>query len=290
VIETLQRLGDFKEQRLRQLRELLVNQTSETIDDFIVENPTFANLTKLVMAAILFRCCHALPTRDRNSSFVQNFAAREFDGGRGARRNWIHLFINVVRQGIRLGEVTAKNKVQVVTFNYDCILEWVLDAQFTNTETGYSGWRDFIEITHMHGQFPALAPANEKIKDPYPDIVRWAQGIHVVHEGKVPQAVVEARERVRALVSSAREIYAAGFAFAGGNCALLGLRDKPDWTGKRTLSYCNWNGDIGVRKSVEKVSRWINPKTTVDEGKGTSAEPMELEAWIRAGYLGEMPA
>jgi hypothetical protein len=290
VISTLQRLNQHNPDRLSQLQTLLADQTSETIDDFIVENGTYSNLTKLTIAAILFRCCHTDPARDNDRSSVRNFATRHFDFGKGSRRNWIHLFINLVRQGIRLGEVSSNNKVQIITFNYDCILEWVLDAQFSNTESQYGDWREYIEITHVHGQFLPLSKADTIISDPFADICCWSEGIHVVHEGHVPDQVRDARNKARELVCGAREIYAAGFAFAGGNAALLGLRDQPGWGGKRIISYCNWNGDIGLRKSVEKVCRWNNPKTTVDEGQGTVDQPLEIEAWIRAGYLGEMPA
>lgn len=291
VIETLQRMSQYNPSRLESLHALLSDQTSETIDDFIVENPTYANLTKLAMATVLVRCCHTRPTRDQQTWKVLPFAARTFDAGAGgSRRNWIHLFINLVRQGIRLGEVSRQNKVQVVSFNYDCILEWVLNAQFSNSESGYSDWSDYIEITHVHGQFPPLASTSEALGDPADLISKWAEGIHVVHEGTVPAKILAARARARELVHGAREIYAAGFAFGGGNCALLGLKENPGWSGRRTISYCNWNGDIGLQKAVEKIAHWVQPKTIIDEGKGTSLDPMEIEAWVRAGYLGEMPS
>jgi hypothetical protein len=240
-------------------------------------------MTKLLVASILFRSCHEI---EKNNCVVKNFAARVINH----RRNWIHLFINVVRQGIRLKQVTPDNKVRVITFNYDTILEQVLDAQFSNTESQYGNWEQYIEVVHVHGQFPRLQPAGTRAEDFAKNILVWANGIQVVHETTVTEHVLVARERARVLASNAREIYAAGFAFGASNCKLLGLDTQPPWTGKRTLVYCNWNGDIGVQKSVERIARWTNPKTSIDPGNGTRDNPLEIEAWIRAGFLGETPA
>lgn len=289
VINTLQQAKRYEPDKLKGLGELLADQTSETIDDFIVENPSYGELTKLAMAAALYRCCHTEPTRECDDSRVRNFATRELLHTNGARRNWTHLFINLVRHGIRLEEVTPQNKVQVVTFNYDCILEHILDAQFSNTEKAYPDWRQYIEVTHVHGRFPDLDAADARVTHPAADICKWAAGIHVVHEGDVPAEVQEAREKARRLVASASEIYAAGFAFAGGNRKLLGL-DQRSGIGTRKISYCNWNGDVGVRKSVEVIGQYEWPSVTIEEAKGTKDEPLEIEAWIRAGYLGETPA
>ncbi|WP_395646137.1 hypothetical protein [Terricaulis sp.] len=287
MICVLDREKQWRPDRLHDLKRLLVDQTSETIDDFIVENLGFANLTKLAVATVLFKRCHSGGLHGEGC-LVANFATRLF--GAPPLRNWIHLFINVVRQGIRLGEVSPTNKLQVITFNYDTILEQVLDSQFSNTESNYGDWRKYIEVTHVHGQFPPLGVPGSNVASPAAQIASWAEGIHVVHEGQVPEHIKAARDKARQLVGSAKEIYAAGFAFGASNCKLLGLRDSFKSDGVRTFSYCNWNGDIGIKKSVEQVARWEDPDTVIDEGAGTADKHMEVEAWIRAGYLGEMPA
>lgn len=40
--------------QLKKLLDLLIDQTSETIDDFIVQNPSYADLAKLGAAAVFF--------------------------------------------------------------------------------------------------------------------------------------------------------------------------------------------------------------------------------------------
>lgn len=274
--------------RLRELSALLDGQTSETIDDFIVENPSYAHLSKICIAAQFLESCCEFYDHELE---VKPMAERTFNG----KRNWIHLLINIVRQGIRAGTVSKEEKVQIITFNYDKILEFVLDKQFSNTEAGYSHYSDYINIIHVHGECGSLTD----LKGPPADVcLKWAQGIHVVNESNIPADVAVKRTEASEIIRSARELYFCGFSFAGPNCRLLGIDSPNDNLDRRLISYCNYDGNVGISKSVQKYETGLKSQfiaapdfveTTVEEATGTPENGLSVTDWLRLGYLGELP-
>jgi hypothetical protein len=279
--------------RIRSLADLLNNQTSETIDDFIVENPSFSDLTKIAIAADFISRSYSL---EDGALRLKNFEARYWTTANGDRkRNWVHLLINIVRHGIRSGNVTKENKVQIITFNYDTVLELVLSKQFRNTESNYSSYTDYISIQHVHGECGTL---EDICKHPAKTCLDWASNINVVNEQSVPDKVKMSREFARELTQLASELYFCGFSFSGPNCRLLGLDSPRNFTRERTISYCNYDGNVGIQKTVEKfkqhdLSSQVKidgaPITHIEEASGTIGAPLEICDWFRLGYLGELP-
>lgn len=267
-------------QKLRNLCDLLLNQTSETIDDFIVENPNYSDVVKICIAVEIMRRTYDLGDDELISP--KPLEARHIGS---KQRNWIHLLINLVRHGIRSGTVTASNKIKIVSFNYDGILEYVLDRQFQNTESKYNHYTNYIDILHPHGQCGKLN--TEAIKSPM-QLAEWASGISVVNEPNIENsAVLNARKEARAWLKSADTVYVAGFAFSGPNCDLIGFRDsaRVKITSERSLHYCNYDGSIGVSLSADRCNNFSERFQT----SGTSDKPISVEDWILSGHLGELP-
>ena len=266
--------------KIGELEALLANQTSETIDDFIVENPDYADLAKIGIAAEFMTACYDF---DKSRHSAKPFTMRtNFALNGNDIRNWIHLLINVIRQGIRSGNVTAENKIRIITFNYDTILEHVLSEQFSNSQAMQGrDFRDFVDILHVHGQCGEL---NEQIASPQKRCVSWAQGIHVVNEDEVPEEVSKARATAREWISQAREIYLCGFAFALPNLRLLGIQ-RPQ-AQRRRLFVHNYDGNVGLSRTAKMLE---SKRVSVEINEATPEKPMQICDWIRMGYLGEMP-
>lgn len=272
--------------KLLNLERLLEDQTSETIDDFIVENPDMADLAKIAIASELFQSCYLF----NNINAV--FDPREFQKRHiwnSEERNWIHLLINTVRQGIRNGAVSDTNPVNIITFNYDGVLERVLDLQFSNTGADYPNWKNFIKIHHVHGHCGEIEhPAN----DPAQVCLDWASNISVVNESTAPPHIIDTRNRARELVQEASKVYAVGFAFARPNVEMLGLHEK-DGDGL-TISYCNWDGNAGLRKAVERIGDELAVPNRIgmphiEEASGAKSDELSVTDWFRAGYAGDLP-
>lgn len=269
--------------KLRRLIDLLDGQTSETIDDFIVENPAYSEILKACIGVEIAKSTY---TYRRESRLIEplDLGARFLPGRSGRpHRNWIHLLINLVRQAMRTGQLEAGRKVRIVSFNYDGILESVLESQFQNTERPYPPYTDCFEIIHPHGicgdvnRGPITSPVQ---------LFEWSQQICVVNEAEIQNdAVVKARKTANEWIKAASEVFAVGFAFGAPNCDLLGLRSSGTTTAKY-LKYCNFDGNEGVRLAAERCKLFRHQEAT----NGTYDRPVSVEDWFYGGYLGEFSA
>ena len=281
---------------LRKLAELLKNQTSETIDDFIVQNPSYSEIVKIVIAALFVSASYTLET---NNSWlkVKSFEERQsqqqirYFNERAKQlfrreRNWIHLLINIVRHGIKEGRISKNNKVKIITFNYDCILEYVLKKQFGNIEDPigiYADYEDYIEIIHVHGKCGLL---EDIIYNPSEVIIKWASGIWVVNEDNISNEVKEARQKACDIITNSRQIYAVGFSFSGPNCRLIKVMNVSQSISKRTIHYCNYDGNLGLELMVNNLAK---RRIIVEPQKGSYERPLSVVDWFRVGHVGEMP-
>ena len=290
-----------------ELGGLLDNQTSETIDDFISQNPSHSALTKLLLAAQFVACLYEKPSRDGYSAELKKLSARTLSNRANSKetqkeqRNWIHLLINIVRHGLE-NPREPSHKIKVISFNYDGILERVLSDQFMNTEKlkplkeEGKTYRDYFQILHPHGLCSELTDSASD--DPWSLPLEWSKNIFVVNEPAedLPEQITLDRELAREWIYEAKKIYAAGFAFSRPNCrGILGLERNPNCV----LTYCNYDNDIGLDLAVENA---VHPEllnsdhqpafrdySRIVKAAGTPERPLSIANWIRAGYLGEMP-
>ncbi len=270
--------------RIGELFRLLTGQTSESIDDFIVENPALAPMTKLCVSALMFDLLYEI---EENQCRRVDVSARTIGGG--DERNWVHLLINIIRNGLRSGALSKSRKVAIVTFNYDTIIEAVLEDQFSNSEFhANADWNDHVEVIHVHGKFGAL---ERHVRDPQRTIADWASGIHVVHEdeSQIPDWVKDERKRAAEIVSVARKVFVVGFAFAPTNCRLVGLDSvgrRKDDAYRPEITYCNYDGSRGVQLNAEKLKR---RNVILVETPGSSDRPISVSDWLRSGHAGDLP-
>lgn len=289
---------------------LLNDQTSETVDDFIVENPSYSNAMKIAISCLFFNRLYERINPEQfytlKALLARTLPMPKVENPNHTVRNWTHLLINIVRQGLRNGNVSSGNKVQIISFNYDSVLEHVLDLQFGNTEKDYDNWREYIEVMHVHGKMDDLEGRAHR---PFEICNSWAGVISVVNEYETPDELVELRKNARIIVTNATNIYACGFAFSGPNCRLLGLNEPIPEMPKRTISYANYDGNIGLRKAIQRFENLpfrqptgINGgqmmaapgtvETHIDEVTGGNGEGMQLHVhdWFYTGHVGELPA
>ena len=281
------------DQELSKLAEFgvrLEGQTSESIDDFIVQNPSFSEFAKISTAAVIFQRLYEFRVTDR-SWVLRPLDNRDTKGmfedqdDHRSDRNWIHHLINIVRNQVQNRNALSEiSKVKLITFNYDTIIERVLRAQFNNTEYEYGDFADFFELLHVHG---AIGDLDSSLTGSQHALIRsWASGIHVVRETDVPSDVLDARERARQLLGAAAHVYSVGFSFARANLNLLGLsaaRRKP-----LLISYCNYNRSVGLRMNAE-VLRTIGGKIELNENSNDDDRPLSAADWFGTGYAGELP-
>ena len=282
---------------LEALNDRLAGQTSETIDDFIVQNPSLAPIAKICAAAIIFMRSYELsktgiqckPFESRNLGLF--WPPERDSNGRIAvgERNWIHHLINIVRDKRVDNPKKNSPRIKIITFNYDTILEYVLEQQFSNTEIEYGSYTDHFEIIHPHGKFNKLQKA--LTSKPHTEISEWAKKIVVARGDEVTDTEVsEARVQAKIMVANCTNLHCAGFAFAGANTRLLGLHGRVSPSPALHVNFCNYNGNVALTKIAKKLSeKTSHPAIYVTPDEPPNGKTLSITDWFASGYAGELP-
>ena len=303
--------GDEVFKIARTLHSRLCNQTSETIDDFIFQNPDLSEATKSCVATCVFNCLY----KWNSAEFLFNLKkletrqleVRETDkpGLIGRKisiyeRNWVHLLINIAREGVRTEAINFENKIKIVTFNYDMVLEYILEKQFSNVSNDLipegNDWADYIEIAHVHGRFDGM---ESEIVRPYDLISKWSSAFVVIHQTHNLENVEAERARAIDLVMSSRRFYATGFSFSASNVELIKLMERNS-RASLDIHYNNYDGNIGLRTSLSRLEveqvydakrkRTVPFYVRVHPVEGTPEKPMSVVDWFKAGIPGRPPS
>jgi hypothetical protein len=201
---------------------------------------------------------------------LRSFAARQI----GDRRNWYHLFINHLREPLRVKDAEPPN-VYVVTFNYDLSLEHTLAESLEETflhKNGLSGLQR-PKILHVNGG-PESVPT--RITDAVKFVCDCAKEIHLV--GDAANARLEdARQTARSAIANSGTVYVLGFQFDDANVSTIGLRERPD----KSRVFChNFNGHAGVTQSFLKLGVGKNQLMA-----GTVQNPIFIDEAIGNGFF-----
>jgi hypothetical protein len=204
--------------------------------------------------------------------------------------------INIAREQHQTKPEGAK--IKIISFNYDTILERVLDAQWDNVERQYGHWTESFEILHPHGSipFPAIGQRDVNVGK---FILDGAANICVAREHDIPKNIKRDRALVKGIMQKSKNVFAIGFAFARSNCDLLGIggeffKNEPyGQQSPRHISFINFDGSFGLR---DRVHRYCNLRLRESMGKlGLEFKPelggqMHIDQALIAGFLGEMPS
>lgn len=277
--------------KLQEKLNWLIGQTSDSIDDLIRYNPDEALFLKIGIAHQILSKCFI----SRNGKYIPNkFEERIYLKS----RNWIHRLINIARSEYdEKKDLINDNKIKIISFNYDGILEYVLEKCWGQVSKDLPYWRDCFEIFHPHGYFP--------IKNEFHDtnlcseIIEFTKKIAVVKENQKPQELDTVIDRTRLIIGNCTKIYSIGFAFARSNCELLGISDN--WCkGQKQIHYLNYDDSFGLRTRVLKYSDPIPLKNipsghmvenkTIYEMTPKQGESLEVHEALMAGLIGEMPS
>lgn len=291
----------------------LNSQVSDSIDDLIRYNRSNARLLKICIVYVLLKRTHIsekglYSTKDfRKRKIAQLTREGDFlfdsSGNKVELRNWIHNFINVVRNNyIKNGNLldegnqeSKSKKIKIITFNYDGILEEILSLNWSAVDSKLPNWKNIFEILHPHGNisFDSKIAANDLPRY----LSRNAKKISVIHDEKVNQTTLEIRKSAKEIVSGARNIYALGFAFARMNCVLLGLDEHKSYSKRTTISYINFDKSASL---ALRVNTYCRSDRHTDGGYdfGITAVQMvnehdkylQITDALMGGFLGEMPS
>ena len=296
---------------LRENASWLNSQVSDSIDDLIRYNRDKARLLKICIVFELLNRTHSLEdmtyiSKDfklRNINQVNKFGTTKKDekGGNITLRNWIHNFINVVRNNFignwklvaNWEKFKENNKIKIITFNYDGILEEILSKNWASIESKLPNWKNIFEIIHPHGSI-VFRDKIELLELPRYLSIN-AEKIAVIHDTHVREEIRNSRSRTKEIIFNSNEIFSIGFAFAAMNCKLLGLDNWQANNKVNTIHYINFDGNKGLKIRVSNLERDFN-EFDVDFGVAADAwEPdknqfLQITDALMGGFLGEMPS
>jgi hypothetical protein len=131
-------------EQLKKVANWLDQQTGDSIDDIIRHNPNRAMELKVGICHVLFRksfdedreksvyVIKPFADRIRFLDVFTSVAADKIEKPK-PQRNWIHHLINLARGEILDPKITNEcKKIRIISFNYDGILEHVLEEKWDN--------------------------------------------------------------------------------------------------------------------------------------------------------------
>ena len=313
---------------LKETAEWIESQVSDSIDDLVRYNRPKARILKIGIVYEILKRTH---DKDLTGFHSKNFQLRKIhqinsegnllyydDEKPILLRNWIHNLINVVRNNFLKNwnsisdwkSSKSNNKIKIVTFNYDGILEEVLATNWASVESKLPNWRDIFEIVHPHGNITFTNFIGFENLPRY--LFNNEKKIVVIHDNKVNKEVTGARDRAREMVDNARHIFSLGFAFAKPNCDLIGLHEK--WANEdKSIHYLNFDNSFSLDTRVKRLNGdkldGYNANSSRDADKTGSVgyshkengshiykmtplkgDYLQITDALMGGFLGEMPS
>ena len=212
----------------RSFREHLVQQN---LDDFVRDHPSLTSTVSMLITIALISAMY----REREGMW--EFRSDLKKSGWALESDWMRLFVGVVRP-----MASAENKLSIISFNYDSLLERSMRMYWSGSEVGYAKVDDAVEFVYPHGR---LSDLPERI--PSIDQYLTAQAVQLRLGDNHDQ---KARDRAKTIINDSDRIFSVGFSFSNDNARLLGFDDPEKF---RRLHVQNYkNEDIRLQRLLDQ--------------------------------------
>lgn len=257
--EMLGKLFDFQ----RDLQQ----KTNDTVDEFILQNPSHRFVGKVLLAQEIMLEMYEKKDSDL---VLKSFAGRSYND----HRNWYQQLINQICNGTTDSESLMENQLSIVTFNYDHSLEQALQANLGNTEIHQgTDYKDVVDIFHVNGTPSKLPPV---VMDVGEFILKCAKTFHLVNED-VDSKVEKDREKAREAILAAERIFVIGFQFDPYNVKAIGLQDV---LLKNRVFCLSYSGNLGLSQRIIQLGI---PEFAIRAGSRN--EPLHISDALGDGFL-----
>lgn len=228
-IKQLSRLG-ISEQRINEFKAALVNSGRTSVDAFLEYRGDFLDIGKATIALAL------LHLENPSALFLKRIHKR-LGGkheGKKAEGNWYDYLFSVLSDGVPFDDFD-KNKLSIITFNYDRSIEQYLFTALKNSygrdDNECSQKLGKIPIVHVHGSLgrlpwqPAVDPEIQEVR--YDSSVEDSNRIKCAADSIkiIPEGTRDTPEflRARKLIFKAEQLYFLGFGYHPTNLKRLGV-------------------------------------------------------------------
>lgn len=233
----------FGEEKIIAFRKAFLLSGQSSVDAFLEHQPDFVELGKLAITAVLVR----------SENMEKLFKAEDW---------YAHLF-HILDNSVL--EDFGKNKLAIVTFNYDRSIETFLfnSLKFSYNLDDQTAAKVLsqIPIIHLHGQMGNLPWQDQANNRDYGEIENSqkikesSEGIKIIYEAEVEKsgAFIEAKK----LLANANQIYFLGFGYHPENMRRLGIEEL-DISGKTILGTCKGMTTLEAQSIMARCGGKIN--------------------------------
>lgn len=249
-------------------KELLQQHDPVSIDNFLRDFPTYAEVGKIMIIYSLLKC------------EIKNYFYHNQNDG-----NWYSSLFNDLCSGLTDANDILKSTCNFITFNYDISLDFYLCNRLNQTERFSALGEKFIENSRIHhvygtihditkiGSYGHFATPEPKCEDTLHNTKRF---IYALQNQQNIRTIDEERkghdDRVQQLIKYADEIIIIGFGFDSNNLNILGF---PCSLGEyfssemyqtnglfydKTIKWFNFMGEMtNVQRKFEAMSITVHP-------------------------------
>ena len=185
----------------RTFREHLVQQN---LDDFVRDHPSLTGVVSMLITINLIASMYG--QKDgmwQLRSELQKSAWK-------IETDWMRRFVGIIRP-----MASANNKLSIISFNYDALLERSMRMYWAGSEFKYTTLDESVEFVYPHGRFSELP---ERINNLEVYLTEQAAQLKVGE-----QRDQAARDRAKEIIKDSTRIFSVGFSFSDNNLQLLGL-------------------------------------------------------------------
>jgi hypothetical protein len=238
-----QSVSHLKAEDLEKFVDVARFQTEPSIDRFLRDHPEHSEIGRFLIAFEILSSCY--------SQFDELENRRLPDFKVPLNTKWVAKLINEIREASDVGpKAIQDNKISIINFNYDQIIESALDAQLANTSVHKGvNWSDFLEIIHVYGKIE-VPQGVFNFNSVLSQSAKNASQISYIHNSKSEEVFRSRIAACRKLLADAEKIVSLGFAFDDANVELLGLES---YTHGKKITALNYDGNIGLTNSLEKL-------------------------------------
>ncbi|MBL8551749.1 MAG: hypothetical protein JNJ73_17305 [Hyphomonadaceae bacterium] len=184
-----------------------------SVDDFLRDNPSLRDPVRTLIAAVLFEGLYEQHERSwqlRRGCFEPSFQS---PWRAGTVENWIRLFVGVCRPLVLKAQTLTP--VQVISFNYDRLLQTLLQQMWPVAERDYPPLDQCFQFHYPYGAFSELPT---ELHDSSTWILQQFENLGLA-DGTGSSVVDE----VRAAIDEADQVFSVGFSWTETNLQLLGI-------------------------------------------------------------------
>lgn len=253
-------------QEFSALSKALTDFNPVSIDAFIRDNKSHKNAANIMII-------YSLLKKESKSTFLLN--------NNPERDNWYSYLLNDILSGCNKAKDLLKNKLEVITFNYDLSLEYWLHTKLKTTESFNETAIQYLEelcIKHMYGELYSTENvakdygmyfSGEDDNSDRPECLNFRRFIKASNEKSRIKLISDVPKstdfkKIQAMIKRAEKIIIIGFGFDRDNLNNLEfpktIKDYKNFLSGKTLCYMDYEGKMnGLESQFEEIRRLIRP-------------------------------